>query len=126
MKFTDFHIAVVTFRSLKFIFPFLVLSYAFFVRYTKARKERGKKGRNRTRHKNMMGREINGENTRTREKRKREVCEIKEREREKDKEKSRGNGSRYAARHRKRNMGEKARKIEKYEEGERVRKGGAR
>lgn len=37
MKFTGLHIAVVTFRPLEFIFPFLVLSYAFFAGYMKGR-----------------------------------------------------------------------------------------
>lgn len=35
MKFTELHIAVVTFHPLEFIFPFLVLSYAFFVGHVK-------------------------------------------------------------------------------------------
>lgn len=40
MKFTELHIAVVTFHPLKFIFSFLVPSYAFFVRCTRGRKKR--------------------------------------------------------------------------------------
>lgn len=44
MKFTELHIAVVTFHPLEFIFPFLILSYAFF-RGSGERAEREKTGK---------------------------------------------------------------------------------
>ena len=49
MKFTELHIVVVTFHPLKFIFPFLVLSYAFFVGYMKRQRKREGGGKERER-----------------------------------------------------------------------------
>lgn len=75
MKFTELHIAVVTFHPLEFIFPFLVLSYAFFVGHMKGRKERKEEKKRREKEKkekknkmreNMIDRETERENTRTR------------------------------------------------------------
>jgi len=73
MKFTELHIAVVTFRPLEFILLFLILVYAF-------RGLHGKGGRNTVRGENMTDRKTERENTRTG--RDEEVWDQRERERE--------------------------------------------
>jgi len=81
MKFTELHIAVVTFHPLEFIFLLLVLSYAWVTRKErkgeKKEKEReDKKERNKTRE-NTINRETKGENMGTT--RNKDVYRIKER-----------------------------------------------